>query len=170
MKNKIAFGSISSLLASIILLAAATSLSADETAAGCGIGKQIMQGKSGKSNNIVAAILNDALIPKTFFMTTGDGTLGCDPSETVKNEQPRETFVAANLDGLSEDIAKGQGDHLSALAQVMGIEDEDKPSFYSLTQSHYETLFDQDSTSAKQMLSALDNALLRTPNLAKYVQ
>lgn len=154
----------------VSLLITTSNVLADESGAGCGIGKQIMEGKTGKSNNIVAAILNDVLIPKTFFMTTGDGTLGCDPSEAVENDQQREVFVAANLDHLSVDMAKGQGDHLEALAQMMGIEEGDKDAFYSFTQEHYSTLFSEGSNSAKQMLSKLDDTMFHHRYLAKYVQ
>ncbi len=154
----------------VTLFITTSNVPADETSAGCGIGKQIMEGRTGKSNNIVAAILNDVLIPKSFFMTTGDGTLGCDPTKAVENDQQREAFTAANLDHLSMDMAKGQGEHLAALARVMGIEDKDQSAFFSLTQKHYGTLFADENTSAKQMLSALDETLLKHRNLAKYVR
>jgi hypothetical protein len=136
--------------------------------AGCGIGKVIMEGKSDKGSNIVASILNMILIPNTFFMTSG--VLGCDTTQTVERENVRNTFVASNLDSLSSDMAQGQGEHLAALADVMGINQQDNSAFFALTQARYSELFDQPTVEAGQVLAALDQAMSDDPLLSKYVK
>lgn len=150
----------------------ATVAFAAETGAGCGIGKVIFEGKSDKSSNIVASILNDILIPRTFFITTaatmGETILGCDPTTTVMKEEQKRSFVAANMDSLSQEMAQGQGMHLEALASVIGIEQADRQAFFELTQSQYETLFPTSTASAEDVLGSIKTAMLANPELAKY--
>jgi len=136
---------------------------AAETGAGCGIGKMLFDGKSGKSNNIVASILNTILIPNTSFMTTAasmnEEILGCDPSKTVLREEQKQIFVAANIDNLSRDMAQGSGPHLEALATIMGIDEADRPSFYELSQEEFASLAMADTHDPAAVIAALDSAM-----------
>lgn len=164
---------------SVVLLAAAMGLSAPlafagEQAAGCGIGKVVLEGKSSKGANIVAAILNDILIPRTLFMSTaatmGEPILGCDPTQTVLKDVEKERFVASNMDNLSQEMAQGQGAHLEALAAVMGISDADRAAFFAMTQEEYASLMPRQDAAAGDMLASLNGAMLRHPELAKYTR
>lgn len=147
---------------------------AGDAGAGCGLGKVVMEGKSGKGANIAAGILNVFPIANTFFMTTaattGDEILGCDTSTTVMNEANKKAFVANNMDNLSRDMAQGSGVHLEALADVMGVAEEDKDAFYSMTQDEYVAFSASDSASADDVLANLNTAMLAYPELAKYTR
>ncbi|ASJ72582.1 DUF3015 family protein [Granulosicoccus antarcticus] len=138
----------------------------DNTGAGCGLGAKVMDGKSGKGANILASLLN-GVVPNTFFMTTGGGTMGCDPTQTVQNEQATEIFVASNMDQLSTDVAQGGGEHLNVLANLMGIADEDRASFQQLAQQHYDQLFVSEGD-AKGIIQTMEVAMLNDSNLSKY--
>lgn len=140
---------------------------ATEKAGGCGIGKEIMAGKTGLGANLVAAILNNILIPNTFFMTTG--ILGCDTTQTVQNEQQGETFVASNMDTLAVEMAQGTGDHLAALASILGVAEADKAAFYSLAKDQYEPLFSASGTTPATVLTTLNTAMLSDARLSQYV-
>ncbi len=153
-------------IASSLALFAAASAQAAETGAGCGLGAEVMDGKSGRGANIAAALLNNLVIPNTFFMTTGDGLMGCDPTQTVKRDEAKKVFVASNLDQISSDAAKGAGEHLEALAYLMGIEESDKAAFARLTQSQFDSVF--ASSRPEQVLAALDQAMAKDVRLAKY--
>ncbi|HFE32169.1 MAG TPA: DUF3015 domain-containing protein [Gammaproteobacteria bacterium] len=164
---------------SIVLLTAAIGCSAPlafagEEGAGCGIGKVIMEGKSGKGANIVAAILNDILIPRTLFMSTAsimdEPVLGCDPTKTVLQDVEKKRFVASNMDNLSQEMAQGQGAHLEALASVMGIAETDQPAFFSMTQQEYGNLLPTGDAAPGEVLASLNEAMLRHPQLAKYTR
>ncbi len=157
---------------SILLIAAgalAVSMSAHatETGAGCGLGAQVMEGKSGKGANIAAALLN-SIVPNTIFMTTGDGMMGCDPTKTVEREKIKRIFVAANFDELSADTARGGGAHLTTLAHLIGVQDQDIPAFEQLTRTHYEELFGAESATSDTVLASLDRVLGSHTELAKY--
>ena len=101
------------LLSMFIMMTLSSVAFAEENGAGCGVGKMVMEGKSGKNANITASLINLAInfvgIPHQLFgMTTG--TLGCDVTQTVSNEQERETFFAKNEDNLSVEMARGEGE------------------------------------------------------------
>jgi len=169
MKSKISMA----VLATVIGCAAPQAF-AGEQGAGCGIGKVIMEGKSDQGANIVASILNDILIPRTLFMTTASSmdapVLGCDPTQTVMQDVEKASFVAANLDNLSQEMAQGQGVHLEALAAVMGIDSADRPAFFAMTQQEYATLLPAGDARASDVLASLDAAMLRHAELAKYTR
>ena len=150
---------------------AAQTAAAQETGAGCGLGKMLFDGKSGRSVNIAAAILNVFPIPNTFFMSTAatidDELMGCDPRKTVQNEERQKVFVATNMDNLSRDMAQGSGPHLEVLASMMGIADVDKPSFFEMTQDEFANL---DFSADDRMVAGLNSAMLERPELAKYIR
>jgi len=153
-------------------LVLATTLSsplyAGEDGAGCGPGKIVMQGKSGKDANTTAALVNlvvSWVIPPVipFAMTTG--TLGCDVTQQVSNEHEKETFFAKNEDNLTIEMARGEGEHLQSFASVMGIENQDQEVFFSHLQDNYENIVTSDN-----MLASIDVSMTEHPALVKYVQ
>lgn len=148
-------------------VAAFSTAQAEETGAGCGVGKVIFEGQSGVGINIVAALVNDFL-SGSFSITSG--TMGCDSTQTVMNDQQKEIFVAMNMDNLTVDMAQGQGDYLNSLASMMGIEEQDKNSFYNLTQDNYEKIVGENQTQATQVLASLEQVMLEDEYLAKYIQ
>ncbi len=155
------------ILGASVLLALSANVSATETGAGCGLGAEVMDGKSGKGSNIAAALLNNIVIPNTFFMTTGGGLMGCDVTQTVQKEKATEIFVASNMDQLSSEVARGDGEYLKVLATLMGVEDQDLTSFNKLAQTHYDELFLQ-SSDAKTVIASMELAMLSDSTLSKY--
>lgn len=150
-----------------IALTMSLSATAEETGAGCGLGAEIMKGQSTKGSNIAAALLNNLVIPNTFFMTTGGGIMGCDPTKTVEGEQARKTFVASNFDKITSDAATGKGDHLVALGYLMGVSNDDIPAFEKMTQSQFDTLF-VSNDNAESLLTSLNTAMRDNDVLSKY--
>lgn len=151
----------------IVLLLAMPLAQADNSAAGCGLGSVVLDGKEGKSANIAAAILNAFPINATFFMTTGDGMMGCDPTQTVQNDQATEIFVASNMDQLTSEAAQGGGDYLNVLADLMGIAEEDRDAFRKVTQENFDQLF-LNNGDAKRVIETIETAMLNNSSLAKY--
>jgi len=147
------------LICSAALLACSSSfVHAAEEGAGCGIGATVMEGKEGKGAHIVAAILNNIIISPTFFMTTGGGILGCDPTQTVQREEVTEIFVAQNMDQLTTETAKGSGDYLHVLAALLGVPESDLPRFASLAQSQFDNMFIEGNDAAG-VISSLQLAM-----------
>ncbi|MFT6303117.1 MAG: hypothetical protein ACI9XK_004057 [Granulosicoccus sp.] len=151
----------------IVLLSVMTPAQAEENGSGCGLGAVVMEGKDGKGANIAASILNILPIPNTFFMTTGGGIMGCDPTQTVQNDEATEIFVARNMDRLATEAAQGGGDYLNVLADLIGIADEDRDAFRKVTQDNFDQLF-LNNGDAKRVISTIETAMLNDSNLAKY--
>jgi hypothetical protein len=151
----------------LVLMSASTIALAGETGAGCGVGKVVMEGKSGKNAQITASIINLVANYFTgaqlFGMTSG--TLGCDTTQQVSNEYAKEKFMASNQDNISIEMARGEGEHLTSLASIIGIQENDRPVFYSALQSNYETIVMSDD-----MLASIDSTMQGNMQLAKYVE
>lgn len=163
-----------SVITGILAIGSAQLLFAAEKGAGCGIGKVILDGRTGQDPHIVAAILNDILIPRTIFMSTATSMnkpmLGCDPKQTVQREQEKTVFVASNIDQLSQEMAQGGGVHLEALADAIGVQDQDKPAFYAMTQNELPKLISAQEQGTGEVLTSLRLAMAERPILAQYVQ
>ncbi|MDH5183817.1 MAG: DUF3015 domain-containing protein [Gammaproteobacteria bacterium] len=152
-------------LATMALTLSSIPAMAAETGGGCGVGKVLLEGQKGVGANVGASILNQVLLPQSSSMTSG--IMGCDTTQVVKNGHDRETFATANRDELSVEMAQGQGNHLASLADIMGISEQHRADFYSLTQKKYESLNGSDSA---MMLGALDSAMSSHPALSVYVR
>jgi len=150
-----------------LMISTAPAIYAQEDGAGCGLGSTILKGQHSKTANVVASIINNLIVPNTLFMTTGGGVLGCDPTQTVQNEQATEIFVASNMDQLSSEVARGDGDYLNVLAALMGIAAEDQAAFKKVTQNNFDQLF-LGNGDAKQVIETIELAMLNDTALAKY--
>ena len=141
---------------------------ATEKASGCGPGKLVLEGESGVGAHIGVVVINHIVQGTAFSVTTG--TFGCDSSKTVSNEYQKEIFVASNIDSLSVDMAQGEGEHLTTLAALMGVAEDDQAKFFELTQKSYSSIFSTPKTDANMMLSALSHEMTMNSDLAIYVQ
>lgn len=126
-------------LAITMTLLAVPAAMAENNGAGCGLGKTLFEGQRGLVPNILAMTTNGISGNNTFGMTSG--TSGCEQDSVVKTEHEQKVFVAANLDSLSEDAARGDGEYLHALSGLMGCGQGAYGQFASLTQEQYDVIF-----------------------------
>lgn len=68
-------------------------------------------------------------------------------------------FTAVNFDRIREDMARGGGEHLTALAALLEIAPSEQPAFFALTQKSFPTLFSSDQTTPEELLAKLDRAM-----------
>lgn len=135
---------------------------------GCGLGQMIFKGQSGFLPHTSAATTNGSTYNQLFGLTSG--TLGCDGNAVVQNDFEKKVFVAANIDSLATDVARGEGEHLVSLATLIGVQEQDKSAFYQLAQANYAAMFDSTSSSTDGVLASLQVAMLDNEQLAKYVR
>ena len=156
-------------LAAVLLpgVLAIPGVSSADSGAGCGLGQQIWAGQSGLAAHVLAATTNGTSVNQWFGLTFD--SLGCNANGTVTAEYQRHLYVSNNLDNLARDAARGGGDHLRSLAQLMNVAEVDRPAFYAAAQSRYDELFADSGTDAVQWLAGLNEAMLAEPGLAKYV-
>lgn len=112
--------------------------------AGCGLGTAVVFKDANEwHEHVLAATTNGTSGNQTFGMTSG--TLGCEAANgPLAGVQ---TFMDNNMDQLAMDVAKGQGETLSALAEIIGVEATDQATFNTKLQASFDTMFSAEATS-----------------------
>lgn len=100
--------------------------------AGCGLGFQLM-GKQG--NQLLVATVN-ATGMQTFAISSG--TSGCTDDGAVAQNKQVPMFIEMNKEALAIDSARGQGETLAGLAQLMGCQTE---AFGQAMKQNYNKIF-----------------------------
>ncbi len=110
--------------------------------AGCGLGSVVFGDKPGMIQ-ILAGTTNNVSGSQTFGISSG--TLNCGESgKSAKAEQ----FIDVNKVTLENDMARGQGESLQSLAQVLECKNAD---FSSDMKSNYNQAFPNGGASAQQI-------------------
>lgn len=125
------------------LLLTGTALAAGQAAAntGCGLGTMLWGSRADGSimSQSLQATTNGTFGNQTFGITSG--TLGCiQPANIAATERMIE-FTAANLDNLAKDIARGQGESLDTLAELMVVPVQQRPALYGHLQANFDNIF-----------------------------
>lgn len=153
------------LIGGLVLSLAAPAAMADPDA-GCGWGTMAFKGSRGKPAKILAAFLNGCLGSQTFGISSE--TAGCTGDGVIASTERLNMYAGANIDKLQRDIALGQGESLATLAHLMGIENSDKPAFYTLAKSNFSGIFASEDVTAGQMLTSIAKLMASDPVLVKY--
>jgi hypothetical protein len=111
------------------------------------------------------ATTNGTFGSQTFGISSG--TSGCTNDGTIMSEHKVNIFAAANYDSLSQEMARGGGEHLASLAELMGIPDESRPAFYALAQARYVALIESGNTTPAALIQTLQSGMETDPSFAK---
>jgi hypothetical protein len=133
--------------------------------AGCGWGQALFKGSSGLAVHVVAATTNGISANNTFGMTSG--TNGCDTSGTLN--YGGEAMVGAVMDEFSEDVARGDGEAMTAVAVSLGITEEDRPQFKQVMHDNFTAMFPSEDVTAREVTDTIISLMLEDEVLAKYV-
>jgi len=107
--------------------------------AGCGLGSMIFT-KNSRSEQWIAAIINDAFLPQSSAISTG--TSNCVDVDEEQSQAEQEIFVDSNFHALRIDAARGDGESLRAYAELLGCYKEGLfDTFASLSQGQYPFIF-----------------------------
>lgn len=148
---------------------AAASVSSFAVAPGgdnCGWGNMLFEGQSGLPAHIVASITNGTSGNATFGMTTG--TNGCSADGKLTYGGKAMIKLSAVMDEFSEDVARGDGEVLSALAVSMGVEAQDRAHFKAVMHNNFNTLFPSAEATAEDVVAAIIKVMEQDDKLAKY--
>ena len=74
------------------------------------------------------ATTNGTFGAQTFGLSSG--TSGCTNDGKIFASEKVNVFTALNFDNLSQEMAQGQGEHLTSLATLMGIPEENHQDFF----------------------------------------
>jgi Protein of unknown function (DUF3015) len=139
-------------LVAILILFSSKAFAAGYGDAGCGLGALLFHDQTGPVQ-ILAATTNGTSFNQAFGISSG--TSECDAKSVILAQKQQENFVSNNFSGIAKDMAAGEGEHLSALAGLMGCPAVEQARFNSVTQGNYKVIFAKDSTTPSEALSAV---------------
>ena len=87
------------------------------TTDGCGIGWEVT---NKKTYTATTTRETTNVIPGTFAMSSG--TWGCEKLEIGQKDKEAADYVATNFEVLKSELARGEGEYVSALASAMGCQ------------------------------------------------
>ncbi|NCN28160.1 DUF3015 domain-containing protein [bacterium] len=132
---------------------ASASYAASYGDAGCGLGSMAFGNQDGFVQ-IFAATTNGLSGNQTFGITSGTSNCGGGGSSATALQ-----YIEANKVALANDVARGQGETLSALNQIMGCD----ASASSSLQQNFESIFATDSA---QQIESNIKAVIKTNKLS----
>jgi hypothetical protein len=100
----------------------------------------------------LAATTNSSFFNQLFFITTGTG--GANQVDFVQNK-PLRDYVRDNMDSLARDMATGNGESLTAVAELAGIPVADRSAFYSACQSRFSEVFNSENVTSDEVVAGL---------------
>ncbi len=153
------------IIAGVVLASASTLAFAGNDLAGCGLGTAVVFPDANEwHEHVLAATTNGTSGNQTFGMTSG--TLGCEGANgPLKLAQ---AFMEDNMDQLAADVARGEGETLAALAEVIGVEAQDTAAFNRTMQSNFDSMFSTEATSGSAY-EAMKAAMASDVALQKYL-
>ncbi|GJL59029.1 MAG: hypothetical protein NPIRA03_18860 [Nitrospirales bacterium] len=135
---------------------------------GCGLGKLAWGDSSQKESiggQVMMATTNGTFGSQTFGISSG--TSGCTNDGKIFASEKVNVFAAINFDNLAQEMAQGEGEHLTSLATLMGIPVVQQPAFFAMTQEKYTTLVQSGESSPKAVVAAIHDAMVDHPVLAQ---
>lgn len=130
----------------------------------CGWGNMLMEGQSGLGSHIIASITNGTSGNATFGMTTG--TNGCSANGTLT--YGGQSLLGSIMGEFSEDVARGEGEALNAVAVAYGIDKADRDAFAEVLHQNFDAIFTSEDVTAQEVTSKIDALIAADTRLAKY--
>lgn len=121
-------------------------------AAGCGLGSIVFGNEPGFVQ-VFAATTNGTFHSQTFGITTG--TSNCEKQAKFASNERLNEFVRANMDNLAKDVARGHGEALDTLAELLGISTEERGTVYTKLQSNFSTIFPSENTDVADVVDSI---------------
>lgn len=134
---------------------------------GCGLGKLAWADFPYKENIAPQVLMSSTNFTGIQPIAISSGTSGCTNDGKIWASEKVNVFTALNFDNLAQEMAQGQGEHLTSLATLMGVPEENHQAFFGMTQENYSTLVQAGETSPKAVVKALHDAMAGHVVLAK---
>ena len=96
-------------------------------------------GPMGFADNDPGAFSLDVSSSPTYIAASTVGTAGCKNWDYARQQQLR--YIQNLWSIIGEEASKGKGDHLTALAQIMGCNNNDEVDFGIMVHQYYSVLF-----------------------------
>ena len=134
----------------------------------CGWGSKLMDGQSGIGPQVLGATTNGTSGNQTFGITSG--TSGCTQDGVVNSNWKTAMFIDGNKSKLARDMSTGSGETLESLANLIGVQEQDKAAFFSTTKDNFARIFPSENPATDQVVASLKQVLSTNEQLAQYAQ
>ena len=115
--------------------------------AGCGLGNMVF----GKDNQVLVATTNGTSYSQLFGITSGTSNCTDNGAATAQNRLPR--FVESNRLALANDIARGQGETLASVSEIMGCSNQGLVG--TTLQKNFERIFTSENNNASDITNSI---------------
>ena len=133
---------------------------------GCGWGNMVFEGQAGMPVHIVATLVNGTSGNKTFGMTSG--TNGCDTSGALAYHGKNMLAQQGIMEEVTQDMAVGDGEALTALSVSIGIAPEDRSRFKQTMHENFSSIFSEEDVTAEEVMSNIRSVMKSDEKLATY--
>lgn len=130
--------------------------------AGCGLGSMVMRDNT-KVSQTLAVTTNGTFLTQLFGITSG--TSNCSANNFVKKEKEAIYFAESNMTNLKIEMARGQGESLTALAEILGCKGQAAESFGTMTRSKYSNILPASNVTPIQMLENIQGEISKDQGL-----
>ncbi len=138
-----------------------------DTGPGCGLGKKLWEDWKGQKQIAPQMFMSSTNVTGSYSFAITSGTSGCSNDGRIWDSERANLFIGVNYASLSEDMARGGGEHLTSLAALMYVPQEYQPVFFAMAQEHYVSLVDAGEDAPAAIQEAVYETMARHPVLAK---
>jgi hypothetical protein len=135
---------------------------------GCGWGQLLFDGQTGMATHILAMTTNGTASGNNTFGATS-GTNGCSTSGTIKYGGKSMVAVGNHMDEFSEDVARGDGEVLTAVAVTLGVAPDDRAHFKETMRVNFTTIFPSKDVTQEDVLANMWQVLGEDEVLNQYI-
>ena len=138
-----------------------------DTGPGCGLGKKLWEGWKGQKQIAPQVFMASTNVTGSYSFSISSGTSGCSHDGRIWDSERASLFIGINYASLSEDMARGGGEHLASLATLMHVPLEQQPEFFAMAQERYVSLVMSGEDDPVLVQEALREARAVHPVLAE---
>jgi len=138
-----------------------------DTGPGCGLGKKLWAGWKGQKQIAPQVFMASTNVTGSYSFSISSGTSGCSHDGKMWDSERASLFIGINYASLSEDIARGGGEHLASLATLMHVSLEHQADFFAMAQERYVSLIHYGEDDPALIQEALREVSIARPVPAK---
>jgi hypothetical protein len=143
-------------------------MAANNNIGSCGWGSKLMDGQSGIGPQVLGATTNGTSGNQTFGITSG--TSGCTQDGVVNSSWKTAMFIDGNKSKLARDMSTGSGETLESLANLIGVQEQDKAAFFRTTKDNFARIFPTADPTTDQVVASLKQVLSKNVQLEQYAR
>jgi hypothetical protein len=137
-----------------------------DTGPGCGLGKKLWEDWKGQKQIAPQIFMATTNVTGSYSFAITSGTSGCSNDGRIWDSERASLFIGINYASLTEDMARGGGEHLASLATLMHVPLEHQPEFFAVAQERFPSLVNGGGDDPVVMAEALQNTIMTHPVLA----